>query len=166
MDLRLRKGAGGRPCAAVRTSFVGGGVPRSLRCVLARARQSLLGRHLSGDCVPAPARSFVAQGLVPDDWHRGRRHNDCGADRVLSAGAHCLSGDSCLLVRFLRFRRHAAPQLRILLGRARRLHCSDHRRRQSRRDRRREFGCFPAGSHARERDMHRDRVRRYRPRRY
>jgi len=84
--------------------------PRSLRCVLARARQSLLGRHLSGDCVPAPARSFVAQGLVPDDWHRGRRHNDCGADRVLSAGAHCLSGDSCLLVRFLRFRRHAAPQ--------------------------------------------------------
>ena len=66
----------------------------------------------------------------------------------------------------LRFRCHGAPQLRILLGRARRLYRSDHCRRQSRRDRRRESGCLPAGGHARERDLHRDRVRRHRPRRY
>ena len=70
---------------------VGLGLSRALRRVLARARQSVLGRHLRGDRVPAAARGFAAQGLVPDDRHRGRRHNDRGADRVLSAGSHRLS---------------------------------------------------------------------------
>ena len=77
--------------AAVCTAVVGVGLSRALRRVLARARQSFLGRHLRGDRVPAAARGFAAQGLVPDDRHRDRRHDDRGADRVLSAGSHCLS---------------------------------------------------------------------------
>jgi len=133
MDLGLREGFS---VAAVRTSTMDGGMRRPLRCILARARQSFLGRYLRCDCVPASARSFAAQGLVPDDRHRGRRHNDRGADRVLSAESHCLSGASCPLVRHLCVRRYGVSQLRILLGRARRLYGGDHCRRQSRRNRR------------------------------
>jgi multidrug resistance efflux pump len=48
MELGLGKGGGSCPLAAVRTSSVGGGMHRSVRCLLARARQSLLGRHLDG----------------------------------------------------------------------------------------------------------------------
>ncbi len=113
MEIGLREGCS---VVTVRTSFVGSGVPRSLRCVLARARQCLLGGYLRSNFVPAAARGFAAQGLVPDDRHRDRRHNDRGADCVLPTGSHCLSGAACLLVRSLRFRRHGAPQLRILLG--------------------------------------------------
>ena len=130
------------------------------------ARQPFLGRHLRGDRVPAAARGFAAQGLVPDDRHRGRRHDGRGADRVLSAGSDRLSRASGPVGRSLRFRRHGAAQLRVLRGGARRLYRGDHRRRQPRRDRRREPGCLHAGGLARQRDLHRDRVRRRRPRRH
>ena len=52
---------------------VGFRLSRPLRRVLAPARQSFLGRHLRGDRVPAAAWGFAAQGVVPDDRHRGRR---------------------------------------------------------------------------------------------
>ncbi len=126
MEIGLREGCS---VATVRASFMGGGVLRSLRCVLARTRQSLLGRYLRGNCVPASARSFAAQGLVQDGRYRSWRHNDRGVDRVLSAGSHCLSGASCLLVQSMRFRRHGAPEFCVVLGSARRLYRSDHCRR-------------------------------------
>ena len=66
------------------------------------------------------------------------------------------------LGRHLRFRRLAAPQLRILLGGTRGLHRGNHRRRQPRCNRRAECRRFPAGGLARQRDLHRNCVRRYR----
>ena len=56
------------------------------------------------------------------------------------------------LGRYLRFRRHGAPQLRVLLGGARGLYRGDHRRRQPRRDRRarvRTSSCWRSGAPAR-----------------
>ena len=105
---------------------------RALRRVLAPARQSVLGRHLRGDRVPAAARRFAAQGLVPDDRHRDRRRDDRGADRVLSAGSDRLSRAPGPVGRSLRVRRHGAAQLRVLRGGARRLYRGDRRRRHAR----------------------------------
>ena len=91
---------------------------------------------------------------------------DRGADRMLSAGPDRLSRAPGAVGRCLRFRRHGAAQLRVLRGGARRLYRGDHRRRHPRRDRRRECAeRLHAGGHARQRDLHRDRVRRHRPRR-
>src|SRR4030081_689497 len=59
MELGLRECGEGCSATAVRTSTLGGGVPRPLRRVLARARQSLLGRYLRGDWGPASARSVA-----------------------------------------------------------------------------------------------------------
>ena len=83
---------GGRSAIALCPSALGFGLPCPLRRVLAGARQPLLGRHLCGDRVPAAARSIAAKGLVPDDRHRDRRHNDRGADRVFSAGSLAFLG--------------------------------------------------------------------------
>ena len=108
--------------------------------------------YLRGDRVPAAARRFAAQGLVPDDRHRDRRHNDRGADRVLSAGSDRLSRAPRAVGRYLRLRRHRAAQLRVLLGGARRLYGGDYRRRHARRDRRRELrtsSCWRSGAPAR-----------------
>ena len=109
------------------------------------ARQSFLGGHVCGDRVPAAAWGFAAEGVVPDDRHRGRRHIRRGADRVVSAGSVRLSRAPGAVGRSLRFRRHDAPQFRVLLGGARRLYRGDHRRRQPRRDRRGESGRLHAG---------------------
>src|SRR3954454_17243310 len=126
--------------AAVWRSAVGFRLSRPLRRVLARARQPLLGRHLRGDRLPAAARGFAAQGLVPDGWHRGRRHIGRGADRMRSAGPDRLSRVPGAVGRCLRFRRHCVRQLRVLRGGARRLYRRDHRCRHPRRGRRRECG--------------------------
>ena len=73
--------SGDGPAAALWAAAVGLGVSRPLRRVLARARQCLLGRHHRGDRVSATSWGFAAQGLVPDDRHRGRRRGDRGSDR-------------------------------------------------------------------------------------
>ena len=157
--------ASGRSAAAVRPAAVGLGLSRPLRRVLARARQCLLGRHFGRDRVPAAARGFDAQGVVPDGRHHRRRRHDRGAERVLSAGSHRLSDAPGVVVRCLRFRRHADAQLRLLRGGARRLHRGDHRRRHARRHRRPGRTGLHVGGHPRQRDLHRDRMRRHRARR-
>ena len=154
----------GRP-AALRRSVVGFRLSRPLRRVLARARQSILGRLLRGDRLSAAARGFAAQGLVPDDRHGYRRHNDRGADRVLSAGSDRLSRAPGPMGCYLRLHRHPAAQLRVLLSVACRLYGCDYRRRRAWRDRRRKLRGLLAGGLARQRDLHRNRVRRHRPRR-
>ena len=111
------------------------------------ARQSLLGRHLGGDRLPAAARRVAAQGLVPHDRHARRRGDDRRADRLLSAGSLPVSARPGIVGRGVRVRRHAAAQLRVLRGGAGRLYGGDHRQRPARRDRRRERrapSCSPS----------------------
>ena len=76
------------PAAAVRAAPVGCGVACALRRVLARARQSLLGRHFGGDRVSTTAWRLLAQRLVPHGRHRDRRRVERGAGRLLPTGSH------------------------------------------------------------------------------
>jgi hypothetical protein len=62
--------------AAVRRSAVSVRVSRAVGRVLARPRRAVLGRDFSSGCLPTAALGFTAQGLVPDDRHRGRGRND------------------------------------------------------------------------------------------
>ena len=83
---------------------VGFGMLGILCRVLARARQSILGRHVRSNRLSAASRRVAAQGLVSHDRHVDRRRRDLGADRVLSAGSRAVSpraalwGAACALV--------------------------------------------------------------------
>jgi hypothetical protein len=67
-------------------------VSRALHRLLAAAGQRVLGGHAGGDRVSAVARRVAAQGLVPHDRHRCRRHNGSGADRLFPARPHPIPG--------------------------------------------------------------------------
>ena len=146
--------------AALRPAVVGVRLPRPLYRVLVGTRQSFLGWDLGGNRMPAAAWSRTAQGLVPHDWHCDRRHDDRGADRVVPAGSDRLSRTSGRVVQHLRFHRHFAAQLCLLRGGTRRLYRCNHRRRHARGDRRGRSKRVLVRGLARQRDLHRNCVRR------
>jgi Fusaric acid resistance protein family len=91
--------------AGLWAAALGLGLSSSLHRFLARARQSVLGRHYSRDCVSAPAWCFAAQGVVPHDRHFCRRPAVIVVltawfpqDRVLFLVALALWGAACALV--------------------------------------------------------------------
>ena len=163
---RVDGGAGGRPHARIRIAAVGVRLSRSLRRVLARARQCILGRHFRGLDVPAAPWRVAAQGMVPHDRNGGGRGVDCRALCLVPAGSGRFSPRSGAMGRSVCVRCNAAAQLRCLRGGAGGLHRGNTRKRYPRCDRRHRWPHLQFCGHARERDLDRHRVRRHRARRH
>src|SRR2546430_109421 len=70
---------------ALRFAPLGRGRSRALHCVLAPARQPLLGWHVRGDRLSAKPWRLTAQGLVSRGRHCDRRGGYLASDCVLSA---------------------------------------------------------------------------------
>ncbi len=152
---RPRMGRGVGVAAALRRPPVRGGQPGAVRGLLPPTRQPVLGRHLGCHRLSADPRGIAAQGVLPPDRHRDRRHDGGRAHGRLSAEPRRLPGRHGVLGSLLRLRGHADAQLRGLCGHAVGLHPGHHRGR-------RDLGARPGlhpGGRAGERDLARHRLR-------
>ena len=153
--------AGCRPAAAVRLAAMGVGLSCTVRCILARARQRLLGRDVRSTGVPTASRRIPAQGLVPHDRHLGGGGLHRRANRIVPAKPLRFSDRPGTVGRSLRADGHAAAQFCGLCGRAGRLYGRDYRQRSARCDRRPEWPSLHSRRVSRERDLDRHRIGRH-----